>query len=60
MKDEKSLVNINKLGKTLIAVYREFHKYPELANEEVKTTKTLHNLLTAVGIHILDLPLDTG
>jgi len=60
MKDEKSLVNNNKLGKTLIAVYREFHKYPELANEEVKTTKTLRNLLTAVGIHILDLPLDTG
>jgi len=60
MVNERLLSIINKLEKNLIEVRREFHKNPELANEEVKTTETLRKLLTEVQIRILDLPLATG
>ena len=60
MINEKLLEIINDLGKNLTEVRREFHKNPELANEEVKTTETLRKLLTQAQIKILDLPLATG
>lgn len=60
MGNEKLLGVISKLKEELIEVRHEFHKHPELANEEIKTTETLRNLLTSVEIRILDLPLSTG
>ena len=36
------------------------HQHPELSYEEYETTEHLREILTAAGIHILDLQLDTG
>jgi amidohydrolase len=58
--NEKLLEVISKLKEELIGVRHEFHKHPELSNEEIKTTETLRKLLTTVGIRVLDLPLKTG
>jgi amidohydrolase len=58
--NEKLLEVISKLKEELIEVRHEFHKHPELSNEEIKTTETLRKLLTTVGIRVLDLPLKTG
>jgi N-acetylcysteine deacetylase len=60
MPNKTLLTIINKFEEELIVTRRQFHKYPELANEEFKTTETLRKLLTSVGIRILDLPLVTG
>ena len=60
MRNEKLSMIINKFEEELIKVQHEFHKYPELSNEEFKTTQTLRELLTSVGVRILDLPLATG
>ena len=48
------------LEKELIEVRHNFHKHPELSNEEFETTKTLRKLLGEAKIRILDLPLKTG
>ena len=37
-----------------------FHRHPELAYEEVETTKRLRDDLAAADIEVLDLPLKTG
>ncbi|CUH94729.1 putative hydrolase YxeP [Propionispora sp. 2/2-37] len=60
MENERLLKVMQRLEEELITVYRKFHQLPELSNEEFQTTKTLRELLTAVGIRILDLPLATG
>lgn len=60
MDNKKLLTIIDKLDSELIGVRRTLHKYPELANEEFKTTQILRTMLTDVGIRILDLPLATG
>ncbi|MCB2294394.1 amidohydrolase [Clostridium algoriphilum] len=51
---------INNLEEKLIEVRHNFHKNPELSNEEFETTKTLRKLLNEAHIRILDLPLATG
>ncbi|HEY8805826.1 MAG TPA: amidohydrolase [Clostridium sp.] len=60
MDNEKLLGTINNLEEKLIEVRHNFHKHPELSNEEFETTKTLRKLLDEAQIHILDLPLATG
>lgn len=60
VENERLLNLIKRLEEELIVVYRKFHQSPELSNEEFETTKTLRELLTAVGIRVLDLPLATG
>jgi amidohydrolase len=60
MESGKLLEVISNLKEELIDIRHEFHKHPELSNEEIKTTQTLRKLLTSVGIRILDLPLETG
>ena len=39
---------------------RHFHKYPECSNNEYQTTETLKDILKAMDITILDVPLKTG
>ncbi|MCB2294398.1 amidohydrolase [Clostridium algoriphilum] len=60
MENEKLLTIINNLEEKLIEVRHNFHKHPELSNEEFETTKTLRNLLNEAKIRVLDLPLATG
>ncbi|APC40395.1 amidohydrolase [Clostridium estertheticum] len=60
MGNEKLSENINNLEKKLIEVRHNFHKHPELSNEEFETTKTLRKLLNEAQIRILKLPLKTG
>ncbi len=60
MGNERLLPVINNLEEKLIEVRHNFHKHPELSNEEFETTKTLRKLLNEAQIHILDLPLATG
>lgn len=60
MENETLLKIINNLEEELIGVRHNFHKYPELSNEEFETTKTLRKLLAKAEIRVLDLPLSTG
>ena len=60
MENEALLKIINNLEGKLIEVRRDFHKHPELSNEEINTTKTLRKLLNEADIRILELPLKTG
>lgn len=46
--------------KQLVEWRRYFHQYPELSNEEFKTTAKLRQILTEHDIKILDIPLKTG
>jgi amidohydrolase len=48
------------LQKTLEEVFEWFHRYPELPDEEVKTTDQIRTLLQNRNIEILDAPLNTG
>ncbi len=60
MENEALLKIINNLEEKLIEVRHNFHRHPELSNEEINTTKTLRKLLNEAGIRILELPLKTG
>jgi len=60
MQNEVLLKTIKKLEEKLIEVRHNFHKHPELSNEEFNTTKTLRELLNEAQIRVLDLPLATG
>ncbi|MGH4051212.1 MAG: amidohydrolase [Clostridium sp.] len=60
MQNEQLLKIINNLEEKLIEVRHDFHKHPELSNEEINTTKTLRKLLNEASICILELPLKTG
>ncbi|WP_298841159.1 amidohydrolase [Clostridium sp.] len=51
---------VNDLEKKLIDIRHNFHKNPELSNEEFETTKTLRKLLNEAQIRVLNLPLETG
>lgn len=48
------------LAEKLIAWRRELHQYPELSNNEYRTTKKITEWLRGAGIDILPLPLKTG
>ncbi|WP_297436932.1 amidohydrolase [uncultured Clostridium sp.] len=55
------LKRINReLEKNLIGFFKEFHKNPELSNEEFETTKRIRELLELADIEVLKLPLKTG
>jgi len=58
---DSNLLNIiDNLEENLIGIYRELHQYPELSNEEYKTTKMIKKLLTDVNIKVIELNMDTG
>ncbi len=40
--------------------FKHFHRHPELSAQEYETTARLKSILTAAGIEIMDLPLETG
>ncbi|MDR3314361.1 MAG: amidohydrolase [Oscillospiraceae bacterium] len=44
----------------LFEQFQWFHRRPELGNEEVETTGRIREILTELGVEILDLPLKTG
>ena len=46
--------------KTLEEIFRDFHRHPETAKEEYRTTQKVREFLEKQGIQILDLPLPTG
>lgn len=48
------------LAARLTEVRRNLHREPELSYQEFRTTEKLRKWLTEEGIHILDLPLETG
>ncbi|MCG7407372.1 amidohydrolase [Paenibacillus sp. ACRRX] len=50
----------DELEAKLIAIRRQLHRYPELANEEYETTEAIREWLRNVDIRLLDLPLATG
>lgn len=54
------LTILENLEEELIGLFHEFHRYPELSNEEFETTKKIKELLGQVDIEVLDLPLKTG
>ncbi|MBS5984244.1 MAG: amidohydrolase [Clostridium butyricum] len=54
------LTILENLKEELIGLFHEFHRYPELSNEEFETTKKIKELLGQVDIEVLDLPLKTG
>lgn len=60
MINAKLLSIIENLEEELINLFHDFHKHPELPNEEFKTTEKIKKLLTDVDIEVLDLPLKTG
>lgn len=60
MHNEKLISIIENLEEELIKLFHDFHKHPELSNEEFQTTAKIRKLLTDVDIEILDLPLETG
>ncbi|MGN0144641.1 MAG: amidohydrolase, partial [Clostridium sp.] len=60
MINEKLLSIIENLEGELINLFHDFHKHPELPNEEFQTTAKIRKLLSDVDIEILDLPLKTG
>ena len=51
---------IENLEDELINVYKKLHEYPELSNEEFKTTEMIKKLLTDVDIKVIDLNIKTG
>ena len=51
---------VENLEEKLISVYRKLHEYPELSNEEFKTTNLIKRMLTDVGIEVIDLNIETG
>ena len=53
-------IKFNILETQLKEVFKEFHKNPELSNEEFKTTESIKKLLNDANIEILDLELKTG
>jgi len=40
----------------LIDIRREFHRFPETAHEEFKTTARIKEILTGLGVEIMDCP----
>ena len=54
------LTILENLEEELIGLFHEFHRHPELSNEEFETTKKIKELLGQVKIEVLDLPLKTG
>lgn len=54
------MMNREKLQEELEEQFHWFHEHPELSYEEYETTKKIKELLTAHGIEILDVPLETG
>lgn len=60
MADSNLLDIIENLEDKLIEVYRKLHEYPELSNEEFKTTNMIKKLLTDVDIKVIDLNIETG
>ena len=54
------LTILENLEEELIGLFHEFHRDPELSNEEFETTKKIKELLGQVDIEVLDLPLKTG
>ena len=54
------LTILENLEEELIGLFHEFHRHPELSNEEFETTKKIKELLGQVDIEVLDLPLKTG
>ncbi|MED4584553.1 M20 peptidase aminoacylase family protein [Brevibacillus choshinensis] len=44
----------------LIHIRRHLHQYPEVAYEEVETTRAIRGWLAEAGIRIVDVPLQTG
>jgi len=44
----------------LIHIRRHLHQYPEVAYEEVETTRSIRGWLAEAGIRIVDVPLQTG
>lgn len=60
MENEKLSKNNKNLEEKLVEVRHNFHRHPELSNEEFETTKTLRKLLNEAQIRVLNLPLATG
>ena len=60
MINKKLISIIENLEEELIKLFHEFHRHPELSNEEFQTTEKIKKLLTDVEIEIIDLPLKTG
>ena len=58
--NKKLLSIIENFEEELISLFHDFHKHPELSNEEFQTTEKIKKLLGDVDIEILDLPLKTG
>ena len=48
------------LAKSLIAIRRHLHQYPELSHQEINTTKAIKNWLGERGIRIVNYGLKTG
>lgn len=48
------------LASQILAFRHDMHRFPELSNQEVKTTEKIRAALTNAGIRVLDLPLKTG
>ncbi|MFT8727915.1 MAG: amidohydrolase [Liquorilactobacillus ghanensis] len=44
----------------MIPLRHYFHQYPELPNQEIKTTKKIKDILSKWGIKIITTPLNTG
>lgn len=44
----------------IIDVFRDFHRTPELSNQEYETTRKIREYLECENIEILSLPLQTG
>lgn len=48
------------LGPQLRAMKDDLHRHPELSFQEVRTTGILKEKLTALGLELIDLGMDTG
>ncbi|MEG1879525.1 MAG: M20 family metallopeptidase, partial [Pseudoflavonifractor sp.] len=48
------------LAPRLLALKQDLHTHPELSFQEVRTTAILREKLTALGLEVIDLGMDTG
>lgn len=51
---------VEKLREEMISLREEIHRTPELSHREYQTTDRIKKFLTACGVELMELPLETG
>ncbi len=51
---------MKQLQEKLEAIFRDFHRYPEISTQEFRTTEKIKEYLTEWGVRLISLPLPTG